>query len=168
MLPVLCPSRRSTRDHRPQYSRKRSARLFFFFLFRGKSTIVFVSFLLCASHISLKVLPKSCKRLQTCADPPLRTAPVREKQRSSEDVRCTSCFLGFNIYMYIPNIHIYILMDSPPPMLFCFISSYMYGLLLCVCLTSVWNLEKYETKKMTKALQRGQKTVCWWNSDHVV
>lgn len=45
---------------------------------------------------------------------------------------------------------------APPTCYFGFFFVYVWTI-LCVCLTSVWNLEKYETKKMTKALQRGQK-----------
>lgn len=44
--------------------------------FRGESTVLSLSQSFCVFRISLKMFPKSCKRLQTCANSRLRTAPI--------------------------------------------------------------------------------------------
>lgn len=78
---------------------------------------------------------------------------------------CTSCFLGSIIFKGQLN-------PCPSQMfiLGCFFFFlYMYEL-YSVCASLLCKTQKDETKqkKMTKALQRGLKTVCWWNSDHVI
>lgn len=150
-------------DHRPRSSRKRSARLLllgFFFLFKGRiNNCLCLLPSLCVSHLSEKSPPlppqkKAAKDYKPVLIPAYQRPRFGKKKESScEDVRCTSCFLGFNIYMYIYiiyiYIYIYILLDSSPlplplPRFFGFLSSYMYGL-YSVCASLLC-----ETSKNTK------------------
>lgn len=127
----------------PQYSKKRSARLFFFFVGANQQLSLCHSFSVRLTSL-LKFTQKAAKDYKPVLIPiserPL-CGKIKDPLRTSDAVPVSLD----SIYIYIHNIHING-QFSPCPfhMLFCFISSYMYGL-YSVCASLLC-----ETSKNTK------------------
>lgn len=122
-------------------------------------------------HIPLNsvVPPTSCKKLQICVTyvnwGSLRQQPWFKIRKVLWGLQttCTSCFLQYNIIkgQFIP---------CPSQILFnSFFILYMYEL-YSVCASLLCETQKDETKqkRWQKHYREDKKTVCWWNSDHVI
>lgn len=158
------------RDHRPQYSRKRSARLFFFFFFLNQGANQQLSL----SHpfsVRLTSLWKFSQKAAKDYKPVLIPVSGRPWFGKNKDPLRTSDALPVSldsIYMYIIYIYIYINRQFPPlplphVILFYFFV-YVWTILLCVphfCVKPRKIRNKKEDKSITERTKNSMLVKFW-------